>query len=133
MFNTVITRAKSLIVSVGNPYLLLAIEKHMIDKYGDIGRCWSKYILKCIQHDTLIVPDSVIMSPTKKRAYTTKLYKIIEERLFMKSSTHSGAYVNYCAYASHTCVFAALPDVLAMFINTVAMYVCMLSSNTNYM
>ena len=80
VFNTVITRAKSLIVSVGNPYLLLAIEKHMIDKYGDIGRCWSKYIMACVHHGTLIVPDSVIKSPTEQGEYTAKLMKYIEGR-----------------------------------------------------
>jgi len=37
VFNTAITRAQSLVVSVGNPFTLLKIEKHMVEKYLDRG------------------------------------------------------------------------------------------------
>ena len=55
IFNTVITRARSLVVSVGNPFLLLKTEKHMIKKYGETGRCWTEYLKSCLQHGTLDV------------------------------------------------------------------------------
>ena len=59
VFNTTITRARSLIVAFGNPYLLLSIEEHMhLNCNG--GRCWSQFIKMCLLHNTLIIPDSVV-------------------------------------------------------------------------
>lgn len=59
VFNTVLTRAKSLVVVVGSPWILLSIERHMIDLYGDQGKCWSLYLRSCLEHDTLIIPTCV--------------------------------------------------------------------------
>ena len=63
VFNTAITRARSLIVAFGNPYLLLAIEKHMHIKHMHLkyksGHCWSQYIKMCLYQKTLIIPNSV--------------------------------------------------------------------------
>ena len=62
----------------------------MIDKYGDIGHCWSKYIMACVHHGTLIVPDSVIKSPTEQGEYAAKLMKYIEGRNTMKPFAKPG-------------------------------------------
>ena len=59
VFNTVLTRAKSLVVVVGSPLVLLNVEEHMIKLYGDKGRCWSTYLKSCLEHDTLIIPSRV--------------------------------------------------------------------------
>ena len=45
--NTAVSRARSLVVSVGNPYLLLSMEKHMCKKYGEKAKkhAWSMTVL----------------------------------------------------------------------------------------
>lgn len=52
VFNTVISRAQSLIISAGNPFTLLRKERHM-KKYGDKAKCWSNYIKLCLEHGTI--------------------------------------------------------------------------------
>ena len=59
VFNTAITRAQSLVVSVGNPFVLLRMEQHMKDKYGDGGKCWSEYIRRCLECKTFYPPPLV--------------------------------------------------------------------------
>lgn len=60
VFNTATTRATSLIVVVGNPYTLMAVEKNM-DKGN---RCWAEYLRQCLEANTFVgiegVSDSVI-------------------------------------------------------------------------
>ena len=56
VFNTAITRAQSLVVSVGNPLMLLKMERHMEVKYGERGRCWSEYIRRCLECKTFFPP-----------------------------------------------------------------------------
>ena len=68
VFNTVLTRAKSLVVVVGSPLVLLEIEKRMVKLYGAQGKCWSLYILNCLQNNTLIIPGLA----SSKQALTFK-------------------------------------------------------------
>ena len=49
MFNTVITRAQSLVVAVGQPYYLFAIENCNSDKI----KCWREYMKYCIESNNL--------------------------------------------------------------------------------
>ena len=56
VFNTVITRAKSLVLGVGNPFMLLKTEKHMVELYGRRGKCWSEYLKSCLKHGTVDLP-----------------------------------------------------------------------------
>ena len=56
VFNTVITRAKSLVLGVGNPFLLLKTEKHMVELYGRRGKCWSEFLKSCLKHGTVDLP-----------------------------------------------------------------------------
>ena len=48
VFNTVITRAQSLVVCVGNPYFLYHLEETM--KSGK--RCWATYVKYCLECET---------------------------------------------------------------------------------
>ena len=73
VFNTAITRARSLVVCFGNPYLLLSIEKHMNHKYEGRGHCWSQLIKKCLHEGTLIVPTSVISDISQTAQFKKKL------------------------------------------------------------
>ena len=80
VFNTAITRAQSLIVSVGNPFLLLEVEKLMIMRYGDKGKCWSNYLDYCLRHKTISFSDSQL-SRTKQKKILSKVREIVKERL----------------------------------------------------
>ena len=52
VFNTAITRAKSLIVAVGNPYTLMAVE----EKMGKNKYCWAEFIHRCFMLSTVVFP-----------------------------------------------------------------------------
>ena len=58
VFITALTRAQSLVVAVGNPFMLLKREKHMVEKYGDRGHCWSLFLKACLDNKSLSVPHS---------------------------------------------------------------------------
>ena len=59
VFNTAITRAQSLVVCVGNPFLLLKIEK----KIGNENKasCWGEYIRRCMQENngSFVIPSNL--------------------------------------------------------------------------
>ena len=55
VFNTALTRAQSLVVVTGNPFLLLKVEATMPEPMG----CWREYLRRCIDNDTLIVPEII--------------------------------------------------------------------------
>ena len=78
VFNTAITRAQSLVVSVGNPFMLLKTERHMIRKYGEKGKCWSQYLKACLDHDSLSIHSSLKVS---KKTCLEKLQNLVEEQL----------------------------------------------------
>ncbi len=59
VFNTVLTRSKSLVVAAGSPLALLGIEEHMVKKYGRKARCWSSYLRICLENGTFIIPPKV--------------------------------------------------------------------------
>ena len=55
VFNTAITRARSLVVAVGNPFTLLSVEANVEKpKY-----CWKEFITRCLEHNSFIIPDSI--------------------------------------------------------------------------
>ena len=80
VFNTAITRAQSLIVSVGNPFLLLEVEKLMIMRYGEKGKCWSSYLDYCLRNKTISFDESLELSRTKQKKILSKLREIVKER-----------------------------------------------------
>ena len=59
VFITALTRAKSLVVAVGNPFLLLKRERHMVAKYGQRGHCWSLFLKACLENDSLSIHPSL--------------------------------------------------------------------------
>ena len=48
VFSTIITRAQSLVVCVGNPFLLLSIESHTGQR-----QCWREYLKRCLEVSSL--------------------------------------------------------------------------------
>ena len=53
VFITAITRARSLVVAVGNPFMLLKREEHMVKKYGNRGYCWSLFLKACLDNKSI--------------------------------------------------------------------------------
>ena len=86
VFNPAITRAQSLVVAVGNPFMLLRTERHMVQKYGEKGKCWSNYLKFCMEHDTLTVHDSLHVTKAEKSRFIQKLQKLVGEHLARSSS-----------------------------------------------
>lgn len=76
VFNTAITRAKSLIVAVGNPYILMRTEKmEKKKKQQDSNRqCWAEYLHRCFEMET-IVAEGIAQNAIKD------LKEFVESRL----------------------------------------------------
>ena len=81
VFNTVLSRARSLVVCVGNPFVLLRMESHMQEKYGEKGKCWSNYLRLCSEHGTLIIDDSLGLDEQEKTESLQVLRFKIKQRL----------------------------------------------------
>ena len=59
VFNTAITRARSLVVAVGNPFTLLSVEANVAKP----KHCWKEFIARCLEHHSFIIPDTVCDRP----------------------------------------------------------------------
>ncbi len=86
IFNTILTRAKSLVVVVGSPRVLLKTEQHMVRLYGAKGRCWSLYLKSCIENDTLIIPSLVEADKNVTENFVAELAATVGATLPRKSS-----------------------------------------------
>lgn len=80
VFNTALTRAKSLVVAAGNPFLLLKTEQHMVTKYGDKGKVWSNYLKRCLDHNSFTIPTSLDVPESHVKSIKSKLRHLILER-----------------------------------------------------
>ena len=83
VFNTIITRAQSLVVCVGNPFLLLSIESHTGQK-----QCWREYLKRCLEVSSLkIAPqcrETLVDAPLKTHALYLKVFGDLQS--FLASS-----------------------------------------------
>ena len=73
VFNTILTRSKSLVVVVGSPMTLLGIEEHMVKHYGGKARCWSSYLNLCLEKNTFIIPSEVEPNEKVKKSFKSAL------------------------------------------------------------
>ena len=55
VFNTVLTRARTLFVAIGNPFYLMQAEANASSELG-AGICWKEYLRKCIENDSIKLP-----------------------------------------------------------------------------
>ena len=92
VFNTVLTRSKSLVLVVGSPYALLRTEQHMT---GEQGMCWNLYMRFCMENGTFVIPESVEHNDSKRHEFheglKTKLYGIREKARPPQSSLCTAA------------------------------------------
>lgn len=85
IFNTVLTRSKSLVVVVGSPVALLGIEKHMNKHYGRKAECWSSYLKLCIKNRTFIIPQTMDVRARKS------MLKLLQANLKMQLIDYSSS------------------------------------------
>ena len=72
VFNTVITRAQSLIVCVGNPFLLFSIEQRT-PNYKIY--CWREYVKRCLETSSFqLAPQCYSIGESDLQEAITKLY-----------------------------------------------------------
>ncbi len=81
VFNTVLTRSKSLVVAVGSPVALLRIEDHMVKKYGKKARCWSTYMKLCLDKNTFRIPAVIEVNDERKKEFTSELRTKLSNRV----------------------------------------------------
>ena len=84
VFNTVITRAQSLVVAVGNPFRLFAIEEKSPSGAG----CWKEYVRNCMQCRSLEV--NVERDRSALNALQEVVFKITTKQLKGKEPVDSG-------------------------------------------
>ncbi|XP_019856644.1 PREDICTED: uncharacterized protein LOC109585133 [Amphimedon queenslandica] len=85
VFNTALTRAKSLVVCAGNPFLLMTIEESM----GNECSCWKEYIRRCILSKTFVV--RLKRKDEANKAFIGDKIKMLQEIIF-KLSPASGSF-----------------------------------------
>ena len=84
-FNTVLTRAKSLFVAVGNPFYLLDAEEALVASGAQKSYCWREYLKTCADRGALIFPES------KSGIVDLRGHKKLFERLFSSTpEVHRG-------------------------------------------
>ena len=79
VFNTVLTRAKSLFVVVGNPFYLLDAEQSLVEAGQQSVLCWKEYLKTCISRGSIVFPDNC----------TTKQRETLLQRVYFSRSTKS--------------------------------------------
>ena len=103
--NTVVTRARSLVVSVGNPYMLLNMEKHMCKKYGEKAKYWSNYIKRCLEHDSVVFHKSLGVFDADKKGQLDQLNRAVDKQIAAKYNIDDSKYNVYtilpCTYTVH--------------------------------
>ena len=86
VFNTAITRSQYLVVAVGNPFLLLHIEKSMNRIYGErAADCWSRFMRQCLECNSFHFADEAKMDFEKDEF--TSLREVLYKNLFSTIST----------------------------------------------
>ena len=76
VFNTALTRSRSLVVAVGNPFLLLKVEETLIKKYNDPSyTTWKYYIKQCLDCNSFSYSNDIEKSSINDT--TQRLYELV--------------------------------------------------------
>ena len=70
IFNTAVTRARSLVVAVGDPFMLIKAE----DALGSGRSCWKEFVSRCIDKGTFNPPSNLRSTYIRAR---NELYNLI--------------------------------------------------------
>ena len=81
VFNTALTRAKSLVVCAGNPFLLMKIEEYMDNECS----CWKDYIRRCVLSKTFHVASNI----SRKVQCTQNSLQLLQEKIFPLNGINS--------------------------------------------
>ena len=68
-------------VSVGNPFILLKTESHMIRKYGERDKCWSQYLKTCLDNGSVSIHSTLNVPEPEEKKCLQKLLGLVEEQL----------------------------------------------------
>lgn len=79
VFNTVLTRAKSLFVAVGNPFYLLDAEQSLVETGHQSEFCWKEFLKTCISRGSIVFPDNC----------TTEQRQVLLQRVYLSKSVKS--------------------------------------------
>ena len=94
VFNTVITRACSLVVAIGNPFRLMKIEEmgshdQVVDlSAGKRKKCWQTFIFRCLQCKSLELTEELMnkrQSSQKKACEQRKSLSNLEDMMFREA------------------------------------------------
>ena len=79
VFNTAVTRAKSLVLAVGNPFLLLNMEKSFARNYGDehSTQCWSTFLELCIENKSFEFHPCLKYEKSEKEIKINEIKEVI--------------------------------------------------------
>jgi exoribonuclease R len=72
-FNTVLTRAKSLFVAVGNPFYLLDAEEALVASGGQHTYCWREYLKTCADRGSIVFTESPTFD--RRKELLERIYK----------------------------------------------------------
>ncbi len=107
VFNTVLTRSKSLVVAVGSPMALLRIEEHMVKKYGGKARCWSTYMKLCLEKNTFTIPSAIEPNDKMKKEFKSALMTKLSNTLRTLSDINEEVSTNATSVSGVTSVTSA--------------------------
>jgi len=110
VFNTIITRAQSLVVCVGNPFLLLSIESHS----KNIKKCcWKEYLKRCLEISSFKVAPQCRRSMPDIQPSISVLYREVfgDLQSFLSSSyTKVGDTIGDSILLAYKRTFQSLPQ-----------------------
>ena len=97
IFNTALTRARYLVVAVGNPLQILRKEEEMYksDPANQCFWCWKEFIKRCIECRSFYLPEKV--SPDDRKEFTEMLYQHIynkSDKASIASNYHGSMHSN---------------------------------------
>ena len=113
VFNTALTRARYLVVAVGNPLQLLEKEERMCDLLPENRnyQCWKEYIKRCLECKSFHLPKGVEKEQVEK--FTKTLY----DRVFSStdayasgSTSHSNAKPKDSILSAYKKKFESIPE-----------------------
>ena len=87
VFNTVLTRAKSLFVAVGNPFYLLDAEQSLVEAEQQGIFCWKEFIKTCISRGSIVFPDNCTAKQRQALLQRVYLSRAVDRKSHVEEDT----------------------------------------------